>query len=438
MSSASKSAQSASDLGRAERLKRKLSEFVLRGPLKDTFQLQQKLYFELADPADEHEAENMLDWFLFDWFDEYGETVIGHYLALHPRINSADRNMLRSWEDSINSVFQITTIGKNTLRLKDLESEDTFQVITSVALDQTPFKRGQYLAARLLPLGDQFIFSGLQFIMADRQSAIEALQVRQALEELDSPEALEKARQEQCTAFCEYFGCDEISIPTPELNLKLKEFQNYIFNNRRDPKTGMTAAEMFQERFGRELKMVEMPPPPESILAVDEVTILCDEFDGLVLLPDYKRFKRVFEVSNPDRQVPGWRDLVWEYIKNPEIPIIAFARIAERRPKRVENVLRRVLDKKDFSIEHLYAVLLHYKEPVEGLDDLRDDQDLWDAFDGNGKLEKAPKKSRSKPSGKTKPSPASRAKKAAAKSGSKAARQPARKTARAKAGKRAS
>ncbi|HSE96754.1 MAG TPA: hypothetical protein VLD57_00700 [Blastocatellia bacterium] len=408
--SSSRPVDTAGNLERAERLKRELAEFVTKGPLKDIFTLQQKLYFELSDPADEHETENMLDWFLFDWFDENGETVIGHYFAVNPDISNDDCEVLRFWEDSINSVFKTLSVGKRSLRLEDLESKDCFEVITSIPLDQTPFKRGQYLAARLLPLGEQFIFSGLQFIMADRQSAIEALQMRQALEELDSPEALEKARKEQCSAFCEFFGCSELSLPSVELNRRLEEFQDYIFTKRRDPETGRTAADMFKERFGRELKMAEMPPPPESVRAVGEVTILCDEFDGLVLLPDYNRFKRVFEVDRPDREAPDWQDLVWNYIKNPDIPIVAFQRIAEEAPDRVEKVLRTLLKKRDFSIEHLYAVLLHYKEPVEGFDDLTDDQRLWDIFSGNGKTVKTPKKSQK--SSKTKPKAAGRSRSA--------------------------
>jgi hypothetical protein len=452
MASATKPDRYQSDLDRAERIKRELAEFVTKGPLKETFELQQKLYFELADSTDDHEAENMLDWFLFEWFDEMGETVISHYLAHHRKISRGDLELLRSWEDSINTVFEILSVSKNSLRLKDLDSADNFSVVTSVALDQTPFKKGQYLAARLLPLGERFIFSGLQFIMADRQSAIEALQMRQALEEFDSPESMEKARREQCDAFCEYFGYDEISFPSEELNQKLTEFQHFIFTQRADPETGKTPADMFQERFGRELKVAEMPPPPESLRAVGEVTILCDEFDGLVLLPDYKRFKQVFEVEDPEREMPDWQELVWNYLKNPDIPIVAFERIVENDPLKVEAVLRTVLNKEDFSIEHLYAVLLHYKEPVEDFDDLEDDERLWDAFNGNGNSKEAPKRSQAPK--KPRPKASARSKTSApSKSGSSrkpkksatpkarataGAKSPARKTARAKKGKKAS
>jgi hypothetical protein len=129
--------------------------------------------------------------------------------------------------------------------------------------------------------------------------------------------------------------------------------------------------------------MPDLPALPAPVASAGEVTILCDDFDGIVLLPDYTRFKRVFESEEPDRHVPDWKELVWSYVKDPDIPTVAFERVAEQTPQRVEKVLRSLIGDKDFSIEHLYAVLLHYKQPVDGLEDLKDDQNLWDLFNGN-------------------------------------------------------
>jgi hypothetical protein len=383
MSSASKSPNEQTVFERAERIKRELAEFATAGLLKDEYERQHQLFFELSDPADEHESESVLDWFLFDWFDDDGRGVIDYFLSSRDDLAEQDSEMLMGWEDSVNSVFEITSLGKNSLALREMDSGDNFSVATITPLDRTPFKRGQFIAARLLPLGDKFIFSGLQFIMPNRDSAIEALEMRRTLESLNSPEALEKAQREQCSAFCEVFGCDELSIPSKELNSTLQRFQHYLFAERRDPDTGLTAAERFQAEFGRELKVPDLPPLPEPLAEAGEVTILCDDFDGIVLLPDFNKFKRIFESDNPDRKVAGWQELVWKYIKDPDIPIVAFERVAEEMPDRVERVMRRLLDDKDFSIEHLYAALLHYKQPVEGFDDLKADQQLWDLFNGN-------------------------------------------------------
>jgi len=388
MSSVSRSTTPALQFDRAERLKIELVEFATKGELRNEYELQHKLFFEAAEPDDEHEHESVLDWFLFDWFDDAGEGVITRYIDTQPSLDEPDREILLDWQDSINSVFEIRATRKNSLQLKELDTADVYDVITR--LDHTPFKRGQFIIARLLPLGDDLIFSGLQFLMPDRQSALAWLEMRRAFDAFDSPEAVEKAQREQVAAFCELFGCDELTVASSKLNSTLERFQRYLITERRDPETGMTPAERFRKELGQELTVPDLPPLPEPVAGAGEVTILCDDFDGIVLLPDFNRFKRVFESHEPDRQVPEWRDLVWTYIKNPDIPIVAFERVAEEYPLRVEKVLRSLIGDKDFSLEHMYAVLLHYKQPVDGLEDLKDDQHLWDLFNGNA----APAKSR--------------------------------------------
>jgi hypothetical protein len=388
MSSALKSTSAFSDeIEHAEHFKNELVKFATEGPLKDEYQLQCRLFFEGANPEDEHEAESVLDWFLFDWFDESGKGVIDYYLDAHPDIDHLDELLLIDWVDSINSVFEIRSIGKYSVELRELDSRDPYTVRTSV--ERAPFKKGQFLIARLLPLGDELIFSGLQFVMPDRESALAWLEMRRAFDAFDSPEAVERARREQVSAFCDLFGCDELTVASGKLNATLQRFQRYLLTERRDPETGMTPAERYEKELGQQLSVPELPILPAPVAGAGEVTILCDDFDGIVLLPDFTRFKLVFEADEPERIVADWKDLVWTYIKNPDIPIVAFERVAEQFPQRVEKVLRALIGDKDFSLEHLYAVLLHYKQPVDGLEDLKDDQHLWDLFDGNHTAPKA-------------------------------------------------
>ncbi|HEY3135115.1 MAG TPA: hypothetical protein VGL29_03585 [Blastocatellia bacterium] len=392
---------------RAESLKKELVKFATTGPLRDEYKLQRKLFFEAAQPDDEHEAESMLDWFLFEWFDEDGAGSIDYFLDHKPNIAKADREILLDWMDSISSVFEVRAVGQRSLRLEDLDGGDQYTVKTSSS--RLPFKRGQCIIARLLPLGNDLILSGLQFLMPDRESALAWLEMRRAFDGLDSPEAVEKAQREQVAAFCELFGCDELTVASSKLNSTLERFQRYLLTERRDPETGLTAAERFKKELGQDLSVPDLQPLPSPVVGAGEVTILCDEFDGIVLLPDFSRFKRVFETDEPDRHVPDWRELVWTYIKNPDIPIVAFERVAEKLPLRVEKVLRSAIGDKDFSLEHLYAVLLHYKQPVEGLDDLKDDQQLWDLFNGNTdttKTKPRPKTAKAKKKGAAKQSAA--------------------------------
>ena len=397
MSSVSRSSVSAVQFNRVERLKNELVQFATDGPLKDEYDVQRKLFFEAAQPEDEHDSESVLDWFLFDWFDEDGDGVIARYMDTELAIEDADREILLDWQDSINSVFEVGTAGKGSAQLRDLESGDVYTVRTRS--QESPFKRGQFIIARLLPLGNNLIFSGLQFLMPDKESALAWLEMRRAFDDFDTPEAIEKARREQVAAFCDLFGCDELTVASGKLSSTLQRFERYLLTERRDPDTGLTPAERYKKELGQELSMPDLPALPAPFASAGEITILCDDFDGIVLLPDYTRFRRVFETEEPDRHVPDWKELVWSYVKDPDIPTVAFERVAEQAPQRVEKVLRSLIGDKDFSIEHLYAVLLHYKQPVDGLEDLKDDQDLWDLFNGNSnpaKAAPAPSKKRNK------------------------------------------
>ena len=382
------------EFANADRLRNELVDFVVSGPLKKEFDQQRLTYFRECEKPDDSDWEAVLDWFLFDWFDEGGCGVIDHFLGARSDLEQSLQDILVEWQDSLNSVFHVKSVSKSALALRDLESGYNFNVTLTKGSSHELFKKGEYVVARLLALGDNVILSGLQYIMPDRKSAMAWLEMRNKVDELHSPEEIEKAVQESCKAFCDLFGCDELTVPSEKLLSTLRRFQEYLLRERRLPESGVTAAERYRAEVGRELDMSELPVPPEMFPDARDVTLLCDDFDGIVVLPDFSRFKRVFTTDDPDHDVPEWKDLVWSYIKNPDIPIVAFERVAEKHPKRVEKVLRCVLGNSQFSLEHMYAALLHYKEPVEGLDDLEDEQHLWDLFNGNAESAKASSKPR--------------------------------------------
>src|SRR5262245_27519876 len=206
MSAASKATSTAVQMGRAERLKKDLVEFATKGGLKEEYERQRKIFFEATHLEDELETESVLDWFLFDWLDDNGDGVISHYVEQQPGLREADRRILLDWRDSINSVFEVRSVARDGLQLRELDSSDVYTVKTRS--NRASFKRGEFLVARLLPLSYELIFSGVQFLMPERESALAWLEMRCACDAFDSPEAVEHARREQVAAFFELFGSD--------------------------------------------------------------------------------------------------------------------------------------------------------------------------------------------------------------------------------------
>jgi hypothetical protein len=397
MASASRPLVPVADLSRADQLRRRLLDFVTSGPLKTEYEQECKTFVEMSDRGDPEESASICDWFMFDWFDDEGFGAIERFVSHHDDLSDSDVEILYDWEDSIHSIFEVRSVAGDRAQLRDMDSGDTFPVSTTSQPGGPQLERRQFITTRLLPLGKGFVFSGPIVVLPDKEAALEALELNRALEAMNSPEAIEQAQREQCDAFHELFGCDEVSLGPSELNVTLERFQRYMLFERREPETNMSRAEMFKAQFGHDLKLPHIPPLAENFEPGAQVSILCDEFDGIVILPEYERFKRVFEAKDCDRAVRDSLDLLWAYIKEPEIPTVAFERVAEQTPEGVERVLRIVLGDDDFSIEHLYVMLVHYKEPLDGLDDLEDDERLWDLLDGNGgKASKPAKASKGK------------------------------------------
>src|ERR1044072_4859019 len=89
------------DLKRAEYLKHELMKFATTGALKDEYDRQHKLLFELATDVDEREVESMTDWFLFEWISPDGQGTIDYFLESNQDLSKEDQEILLDWQDSI-------------------------------------------------------------------------------------------------------------------------------------------------------------------------------------------------------------------------------------------------------------------------------------------------------------------------------------------------
>jgi hypothetical protein len=343
-----------------------------------------ELLSDLLGSLEETLSGLMLDYFTFEWVGDDGDGNLQEFLDANPDLSDDDYDMLLTWSLSTLSVYEIRKLRPAALELRDIETNKDYVLDTGPGIQSSPFQPGQFVWARLLRVGEYYIPSGTVLGWPDRESALKALEAREELNSLNSPEGIERVMIEESNAFAEFFGSREVSLPAGEMARALYSFEHHMLfgADHPEPEKGRVPETSEGGLAEREADLTRFRDLAPGLSRVDEITAICDEFEGVVILPQFQRFKRIFLSDDPDVEFPEWRDLVWLYIKNPEIPMLAFETVAETDPQRVEDLLRILLEDGEFSIEHLYAVLLHYKDPFEGesLDD--DVRSLWDLIGG--------------------------------------------------------
>src|SRR6185369_15030492 len=83
------------EIERALALKRRLVDFVTRGPMREVH-AREMLDTGLDEP-EFHEFVDFTDWFIFEWESEEGTCVLDEFLAAETELADAERRMLESW-----------------------------------------------------------------------------------------------------------------------------------------------------------------------------------------------------------------------------------------------------------------------------------------------------------------------------------------------------
>src|SRR5262245_49063036 len=148
------------DVERAAELKRRLVDFVTRGPLKETHAAE--MQETGIDEPEFHEFVDFTDWFIFEWESEDGARVLDEFIASEPGLSEADRHMLESWYDAVDDVFQVVSVTPEGVTLRDSEGETYFAVPTSPDGPELGWHPLTLVHTRLVPVGNVYLLSGIQ------------------------------------------------------------------------------------------------------------------------------------------------------------------------------------------------------------------------------------------------------------------------------------
>ncbi|NEQ29029.1 MAG: hypothetical protein F6K28_60835, partial [Microcoleus sp. SIO2G3] len=196
-------------------------------------------------------------------------------------------------------------------------------------------------------------------------------------------------------AFLEFFGSDEVTMPGYELNKKMNDFSALLSKRQlaeagidesksiadlmsesdmseseladAAEEAGVSAAEITQALKNPQAAAKMMAPQvqlPDSIKKAESVTVLAHPRWGQMLLPHHAKMQAIL-AADDWRSVEGAEKIVRHYLDDPGINLFVWQRLAEHYPQSIERVLRDVLNRPDFQLADLEAVLAQQGKSIE-------------------------------------------------------------------------
>jgi hypothetical protein len=329
-------------LDRAGDLKGMLVEFALSARFERELSAVIEESFPSGIVSDEAELSLMLDPFVLQHRLPSGATVVEEFVAAHPELPEAERDMLLGWRDVVEGVFDVTGKERDALVLVSLLDELTYRARSNVGRKALrPFRKGMFFIGRLVPVGEDWMVSGNPAaIPASAREQMLVIAAEQAMRHPEAvfrnPDKLAAARQVAARhhqVFVEQFGTDLVVVPGDQAPRTFEEFHRRVAE--RADHTG-------QEGEAPAIPSIDFPA---DLLFAESVVIFSSAEEGLSLYPDYRLMEELF--SNPKLIARRpYRETLAGYLEDPDAPPELIRRLAARDPGRASTVFTRFLRRK--------------------------------------------------------------------------------------------
>jgi hypothetical protein len=289
--------------------------------------------------TDESVFSMVLDHFALQHRLRSGNTVVEAFIAAHPELTDAEQDMLRGWQDVVESIFVITGKDRDALVLFNFLDELTYRTRSNLGRRTfKPLKKGMILVGRLVRAGEDWMVSGnpAAFPASSRDQMLAAA-AGQAMRHPEAvfrnPAKLAEARRilaQHHQAFSDLFGTDLIVVPGIEVPGKVKEFHHHLAQ---------------QARPGAEPPNIAPLDLPDDLLAADSVAIHFAAGEGLSFYPGYHLLEELF--SDPalvSRR--RYRETLSGFLRDPDTSPEPLRRLAARDPAKASTVFAKLLNRK--------------------------------------------------------------------------------------------
>lgn len=357
-----------SELERAARLKKQIIDFTIVGPLQQAFENER----EAKGLFDADEASSVLftDWFIFNWESGEGLGVLDLFIENTPDLDPEDLRILEGWFDPVEDVFKIVSIDDDAVMLEDHDGGQYYTYPTSRKPKDLEWSVGAILDSRILPLGERYIFSGIQRLFPDWETAEISRDPRILISKI------------MHDAFIAFFKTDEVTLKGLEFLKKMGEYQHFAFEVYQSPLLQEPLGALIRSSGGHTPQLVDFEPDPDADIDDEEIALLSDPREGISLVPDYPYVRQYLDTGKGDED--DLAELIYEWLEADHVLAFVFHRMAAISTPRLQKLLRLALDDPDFSVnDDLEDMLAEFKAEVDifgdpdadDLDDFADEED---------------------------------------------------------------
>src|SRR5262245_51950855 len=299
--------------------------------------------------VDEQKLTMVFDHFVLQHRLRNGKTVVEQFVAAHPDLPDAERDMLLGWRDVVEGIFEVQRRDRDVLVVENLIDDLSYRVHSNMG--PAVFRRmprRSFVFTRLVPVADEWLISGATSVFPASQrkhvyAVAATLALRQPALLLRNPDKLARGwelQRAERDRFVRFFGADLIVLPGDQLDDQMRQYQEF---SRKEILATLADAEKVHHTD---------TPAPEFTLGADlrecqTVAVIYDEIDGLNFYAEFGLVEAVFADPMLLRR-RLYRQRLRDYLDDDTVSPLPFRRLADRDPQRASVLFQKLLRRPDF------------------------------------------------------------------------------------------
>jgi len=307
----------------------------------------------------QNEFHQFTDDFVYSYRFPDNRTVIDRFVSEYSDLNEKEKAIVLRWKDPIVGLFQVKRALPDGFVTENLINEVDYTIKPTTIPEglERSARPGAFFMAKIIPASDnEYIFSGIQeFFNSPEEEILKivgSLQMKHPeFAFRDNEEKIRRGfelQKEDRELFIEYFRSDEVLTEGRKLSALAAEFMDYRLSKLTKPlPEGYKPPEM---HF------------PKGLLKSKDVGIVFDELSGQHYLVNYGIILNVFQ--SPDEvKIQRYKRDILTYLEDQTISPYLLKRLFFRFPQNAEFIIRKILDRPEFSLEKDFGSLMDEFKP---------------------------------------------------------------------------